>query len=93
MSNLSLLLENLHPEVTLTRREHALLTALLDGKHARTTLLADVFGWSPTFAMKATHKDTRCVDMLVSRLRKKVKSLGIIIASRRGHGYVVTTTN
>jgi DNA-binding response OmpR family regulator len=93
MTDLSLLLENSHPTVSLTKRELSLLRNLVDGKHARTVLLMDVFGWSSTFAMKATYNDTRCVDMLVSRLKKKVTPLGIIINSKRGVGYSLHISN
>lgn len=93
MTNLDLLLENSHPTVTLTKRELSLLRSLSNGDIGRNILLIDVFGWSTTFASKATYNDTRCVDMLVSRLKKKVNPLGIIINSKRGVGYSLHISN
>jgi DNA-binding response OmpR family regulator len=90
MDNLSLLLENAHPNLTLSPKELDLLKAMVDGTTTREGLLVDVWGFSASLAGKVTYKNTRMVDMTVSRLKKKVAPLGVGIKSVRGAGYRVT---
>ena len=90
MNNLSLLLENAHPTLTLSPKELDLLKAMVDGTTAREGLLVNVWGFSASLASKVSYKDTRMVDMTVSRLKKKVAPLGVSITSLRGRGYRVT---
>jgi DNA-binding response OmpR family regulator len=90
MDNLSLLLENAHPTLTLSPKELDLLKAMVDGTTTREGLLVNVWGFSTSLAGKVTYKDTRMVDMTVSRLKKKVAPLGVGIKSVRGAGYRVT---
>ena len=90
MDNLSLLLENAHPTLTLSPKELDLLKAMVDGTTTREGLLVDVWGFSASLAGKVTYKNTRMVDMTVSRLKKKVAPLGVGIKSVRGAGYRVT---
>lgn len=87
MDNLSLLLENAHPDVQLTEKEHQLLVTLHSGSGSRVELLQKVWNFTDTFAAKVTYKDTRSVDMTVSRLKKKVAAVGVEIKSVRGVGY------
>jgi DNA-binding response OmpR family regulator len=89
MDNIALLSENAHPDVKLTKRELSLFQNLNKGNNSRDSLLVSVFNWSPTFASTATYNDTRCVDMAVSRLKKKVAPLGVVILSNRGVGYSI----
>jgi DNA-binding response OmpR family regulator len=90
MNNLSLLLENAHPNLTLSPKELDLLRSMVDGTTTREGLLVNVWGFSASLAGKVTYKDTRMVDMTVSRLKKKVAPLGVSITSLRGRGYRVT---
>ena len=89
MNNLSLLLENAHSELTLSPKELDLLKAMVDGITTRESLMVNVWGFSASLAGKVTYKDTRMVDMTVSRLKKKVAPLGVSITSLRGRGYRV----
>jgi DNA-binding response OmpR family regulator len=90
MDNLSLLLENAHPELTLSPKELDLLKAMVNGVTGREGLLVDVWGFSVSLACKVSYKDTRMLDMTVSRLKKKVAPLGIGIKALRGVGYRLT---
>jgi DNA-binding response OmpR family regulator len=90
VDNLALLLENAHPTLTLSPKELDLLKAMVDGTTTREGLLVDVWGFSTSLASKVTYKNTRMVDMTVSRLKKKVAPLGVGIKSVRGAGYRVT---
>lgn len=87
MNQFHQLLENSHPTINLTKREHKLLLTLNDGVSSRNDLLHQCFGWANSAAQKATYKDTRSVDMAVSRLKKKVAECGVFIQSIRGKGY------
>jgi len=87
MNDFAQLIENIHPTIKLTKREHKLLLALNDGVCSRNEILHECFGWATSAAQKATYKDTRSVDMTISRLKKKVGECGVIIQSIRGEGY------
>lgn len=87
MNELNMLIENNHPTITLTKREHRVLVALTDGVYSRNDILNQCFGWSAQFADKATYNDTRSVDMTISRLKRKVGECGLNIQSIRGKGY------
>jgi DNA-binding response OmpR family regulator len=89
MTNLSLLLENSHPDLTLSPKELDLLSALVGGTSARSSLMVEVWGFSQSLASKVSYKDTRMVDMTISRLKKKVSGVGVTIKSIRGVGYRV----
>ena len=89
MKNIDLLIENNHPTLTLSRKEHSLFTALYNGTVNRTDLLVNVWGFSNSLAGKVSYKDTRMVDMTISRLKKKVATAGVTIKSVRGVGYQI----
>jgi DNA-binding response OmpR family regulator len=90
---IDLLLENSHPTINLTKKEHALLKALYENTCDRKSLMVDVWKFSESYAEKATYKDTRAVDMAVSRLKKKLAPLNIHVLSVRGVGYMLTGLN
>jgi DNA-binding response OmpR family regulator len=87
MSVVNALLEGSHPTVKLTKKERHLLKALASDNGSRVSLFENVWGFAAKFAAKATYKDTRSVDMAVSRLRNKCTPLGLHIVSVRGSGY------
>jgi DNA-binding response OmpR family regulator len=87
MRHLDLLIENAHPTINLTNKEHKVLAALIEGVYSRNDLLHQCFGWSVESANKATYNNTRSVDMTVSRLNNKISDCGMIIKSIRGKGY------
>jgi len=87
--NMSQLLENSHPTVSLTKKEVALLKALHGNTRDRKTLMMEIWNFSESFAAKATYNDTRAVDMAISRLKSKLAPLNIHIMSVRGVGYMI----
>lgn len=91
MNTLDLLLENAHEDLTLSPTELNLLIALHAGMKSRQTLMVNVWGFTESLASKVSYKDTRMVDMTVSRLKKKLVGVGVHIKSVRGVGYRIAT--
>jgi two-component system, OmpR family, phosphate regulon response regulator PhoB len=88
--SLNLILENSHPDITLTPKELEVFRQLHDGVRDRQSLMVTVWGFSTSLASKVSYKDTRMVDMTISRLKKKLAPAGVIISSVRGVGYILT---
>lgn len=84
-ADLRAILNHLHPSVTLTPKEHKLLSVMMSNPHttySRNELLFFVWNVNPDIA---TRMHTRTVDMTVSRVKKKI---GDFIKPIRGFGYM-----